>query len=300
MNPIFVKKSDGTDEEFDIIKLKESLVRSGAQPTIIDKIIRTITDDLKSKSARLGNKAVCDVTTIYKQAFSMLKKMSISAAARYSLRRSIMEIGPTGFPFEEFVAELFKAQGFNTLTDQMVLGKCVPHEVDVVAWNKRKLLMAEVKYHNELAGKTDLKVALYVKARFDDLSQNKYQYTEDTPARKLDEGWLVTNTKFTETAITYAECSNLKLLSWNYPQNENILDLIERYKLHPVTCLTSLTSSDKKSLIGRKIMLCKDLYERKDDMKQLGISPAKIFKAYSEIGTIFEELEGVKRAVEGV
>ena len=67
-----------------------------------------------------------------------------------------------------------------------------------------------------------------------------------------------------------------------------------------MTCLTSLTSSDKKSLIGRKIMLCKDLYERKDDMKQLGISPAKIFKAYSEIGTIFEELEGVKRAVEGV
>ena len=300
MNPIFVKKSDGTDEEFDIMKLKESLVRSGAQPTIIDKINRTITEDLKCKSARLGNKAVCDVTSIYKQAFSMLKKMSVSAAARYSLRRSIMEIGPTGFPFEEFVAELFKAQGFNTLTDQMVLGKCVPHEVDVVAWNKRKLLMAEVKYHNELAGKTDLKVALYVKARFDDLSQNKYQYTEDTPARKLDEGWLVTNTKFTETAITYAECSNLKLLSWNYPQNENILDLIERYKLHPVTCLTSLTSADKKALIGRKIMLCKDLYERKDDMKQLGISPAKIFKAYSEIGTIFEELEGVKRAVEGV
>jgi len=297
MNPIFVKKSDGTDEEFDTIKLKESLVKSGAQPTIIDKIIRTITEDLKVKSSKLGNKAVCNVTEIYKQAFAMLKKMSVSAAARYSLRRSIMEIGPTGFPFEEFVAELFRAQGYETLTDQMVLGKCVPHEVDVVAWNKKKLIMAEVKYHNELAGKTDLKVALYVKARFDDLGQNKYQYTEDTPARKLDEGWLVTNTKFTESAITYSECSKLNLLSWNYPKKGNILNLIEQYKLHPVTCLTSLTSADKKSLIGRKIMLCKNLFEDKKSMKELGMTEAKIFKAYAEIETIFNELDGVKAAL---
>ncbi|MEI6553006.1 MAG: ATP cone domain-containing protein [bacterium] len=297
MNPIFIKKSDGTSEEFDIMKLKESLERSGAQPTVVDKIIRTITEDLKVSSERLGEKAVCDVTDIYKQAFSMLKKMSVSAAARYSLRRSIMEIGPTGFPFEEFVAELFKAQGFETLTDQMVLGKCVPHEVDVVAWNKKKLLMAEVKYHNELAGKTDLKVALYVKARFDDLSQNKYQYTEETTARKLDEGWLVTNTKFTETAITYGECSKLKLLSWNYPKKGNILDLIEQHKLHPITCLTSLTSSDKKSLIARKIMLCKELYENKTSMKELGMSEAKIFKTYEEIGNVFKELDVVKKAL---
>ena len=297
MNPIFVKKSDGTDEEFDVMKLKESLVKSGAQPTVIDKIIRTVTEDLKSRSEKLGKKAVCDVTQIYKQAFLMLKKMSISAAARYSLRRSIMEIGPTGFPFEEFVAELFKAQGYQTLTDQMVLGKCVPHEVDVIAWNKKKLIMAEVKYHNELAGKTDLKVALYVKARFDDLSENKYQYTEGTPARKLDEGWLVTNTKFTESAINYSACVKLNLLSWNYPHQGNILDLIEEKKLHPVTCLTSLTASDKKFLIGRKLLLCKDLYDNKTSMKELGMSEAKIFKAYAEISSIFNELDGVKAAL---
>ncbi len=297
MNPIFIQKADGTSEEFDIVKLKESLVKSGAQPTVTDKIIRKITEDLKAKSEKMGKKAVCDATQIYKQAFAMLKKMSISAAARYSLRRSIMEIGPTGFPFEDFVAEIFKAQGYQTLTDQMVLGKCVPHEVDVIAWNEQKLLMAEVKYHNELAGKTDLKVALYVKARFDDLSQNKYQYTEGVPARKLDEGWLVTNTKFTESAINYGECSKMKLLSWNYPQEGNLLDLIEKNKLHPVTCLTSLTALDKKSLIGRKILLCKELYDSKKSMKELGMSEAKIFKTYSEIGTIFGELDGVEVAL---
>jgi len=297
MNPILIKKSDGTREEFDVLKLQESLIKSGAPITVADKIIRTITEELKIKSEKKGRGPVCDITEIYKQAFLMLKKMSVSAAARYSLRRSLMEIGPSGFPFEEFCAEVFKAQGYRTLTDQIVLGKCVPHEVDVVAWNDKKLIMAEVKYHNELAGKTDLKVALYVKARFDDLSKNKYQYTEDTPARKLDEGWLVTNTKFTETAIVYATCSNLNMLSWNYPRERNLLDLIEEYKLHPVTCLTSLTTSDKKFLIGRKIILCSDLYNNKKAMKELGMSEAKIFKAYSEMGAVFEELDRAKEAL---
>lgn len=293
MTPILIKKSDGSSEEFDVIKLETSLSKSGAQPTLVDKIIRTITEDLKNKTDKFSKDTYFDATEIYKQAFSMLKKMSVSAAARYSLRRSIMEIGPSGFPFEDFAAEIFKAQGYNTLTDQIVLGKCVPHEVDVVAWNDKKLVMAEIKYHNELAGKTDLKVALYVKARYEDLSQNEYQYQENQPARRLDEGWLVTNTKFTETAITYGVCSNLKMLSWDYPKEGNILDLIEMHKLHPVTCLTSLTSSDKKSLIARKIILCKELYENKKTMKELGMTEAKIFKAYSEIGLIFEELDRV-------
>ena len=301
MNPIFIKKEDGTSEEFDVVKLESSLAKSGAQPTVIDKIIRTVTEDLKNKSEKMSKDKMCkdktcNVTDIYKQAFTMLKRMSISAAARYYLRRSIMEIGPTGFPFEEFASEIFKAQGYTTLTDQIVLGKCVPHEIDVIAWNSKKLIMAEIKYHNELAGKTDLKVALYVKARYDDLSENKYEYDSMKP-RKLDEGWLVTNTKFTETAIKYGVCSNLKMLSWDYPKEGNLLDLIEKYKLHPVTCLTSLSATDKKFLIGRKIILCKDLYENKKAMKELGMNEAKIFKAYSEIGSIFEELDRVKEAL---
>ena len=289
MNPILVTKSDGAKEEFDPIKLQESLIKSGAAPTLADKIIRAVTEDLKEHIA------------VNKKAdffFSILKKISVSAAARYSLRRSVMEIGPTGFPFEEFIAEVFKAEGYETLTDQMVLGKCVPHEVDVVAWNDKKLIMVEVKYHNELAGKTDLKVALYVKARYDDLSANKYQFGT-LPARKLDEGWIVTNTKFTESALTYSLCSGVKLLSWDYPEKDNLLDLIERYKLHPVTCLSSLTNADKKSLIGRKIILCRDLYNNKKAMKELGMNEAKIFKTYSEIGSIFEELDKVKEARAG-
>lgn len=286
MRPLIITKEDGTTEEFLPIKLEQSLLRSGAEPTMVDKILRTIVEDLEKGvcDPETGG-GTCEVNQIYQKAFSMLKQMSVSAAARYSLRRSIMEFGPTGFPFEEYVAEIYRAKGFEAVTDQMVLGKCVPHEVDMVAWNKDKLVMAEIKYHNEQAGKTDLKAALYVKARYDDLRDGLYQYGKE-PAKKINEWWLITNTKFTDIAEKYAECVGLNIMSWGYPAKGNLLDLIEETKLHPITCLTSLTASEKKELISRDIVLCKSVYENRKVLKEFGYSDEKIFKVMEEIGQI--------------
>ncbi|MBP9818746.1 MAG: ATPase [Candidatus Pacebacteria bacterium] len=283
----YITKEDGEIEKFESKKLEESLVRSGAVQTTADKIVRTVMEDLRGGVCDPGSNpgAVCTVHQIYHKAFEILKETSRAAAARYSLRRSIMEFGPTGFPFEEYVAGIFKAKGYETLTGQMVLGGCVPHEVDVIAWNADKLIMAEVKYHNEHAGKSDLKTALYIKARYDDLKDNLYQYG-NFPARKIDDWYLITNTKFTETAITYAGCKGLKLISWGYPERGNLLDMIEETKLHPVTCLTTLTDGEKRELLGQDIVLCKTIYEKRQLLKDLGYSDAKIFKVMEEIGQI--------------
>src|SRR5581483_9188859 len=187
----YVIKSDGTREPFDVSKLESSLKKSGASDPIIKRIVGQISDRLEP-----------GITTheIYKYAFGLLHKEEQPVAFQYSLRRAIMELGPSGFPFEEYVAEIFKHKGYQTKTDQIVKGFCVEHEIDVVAWNEEKLIMAEAKFHNELGTKSDLKVALYVKARFDDLRKMKFNYGKE---RDLDEGWLVTNTKFTSTAIEY-------------------------------------------------------------------------------------------------
>lgn len=286
MKPILIQKEDGSSEEFVPIKLSESLLKAGAQPTAAEKIVRTVIEDLE-KQIEDNEQAAKEfkVSDIYHKAFTMLKHMSAAAAARYSLRRSIMQFGPTGFPFEEYVAEIFKAKGYSSMTGQMVLGKCVPHEVDVVAWNKEKLIMAEVKYHNDPVSKTDLKVALYVKARYDDIKETLHAYGS-FPPRKLDEGWLVTNTKFTDTAQKYAECNDVKLLSWLHPAKGNLLDLIEETKLHPVTCLTSLTVAEKHDLVEREIVLCKSIYENRQLLKEMGFSVEKIFKVMEEIGQI--------------
>lgn len=283
----FITKEDGEVEVFDPKKLEESLVRSGAVQTTADKVTRTIMESLQSGvcDPNSPNGGTCTVHQIYHKAFLLLKETSRAAAARYSLRRSILEFGPTGFPFEEYVAAIFTAKGYQTLTGQMVFGGCVPHEVDVIAWNKEKLIMAEVKYHNELAGKSDLKTALYIKARYDDLKDNLYTYG-GLPPRKLDDWLLITNTKFTETAITYANCKGLKLISWVYPEKGNLLDMIEETKLHPITCLTTLTPTEKRGLLAQGIVLCKTIYEKRKLLKELGYSDEKIFKVMEEIGMI--------------
>ncbi|MBU3668527.1 MAG: ATPase [Candidatus Taylorbacteria bacterium] len=287
MNPIFIIKEDGVREEFDPLKLEDSLIKSGAQPTMADKIIRTIVEEIHAgvcdPTAEEGG--TCSVHAIYRKAFEMLKQMSAAAAARYSLRRSIMEFGPTGFPFEEYVAEIYRARGYKALVGQMVLGGCVPHEVDVIAWKENELIMLEVKYHNDHQNKTDLKVALYVKARYDDIKDTVFEYEGMTP-RKIDNWILLTNTKFTETAIRYAECKGLNMIGWTYPEKENLLSMIEETKLHPITCLTTLSNTEKSQLLEKEIVLCKTLYEKTEILKELGLSKEKIFAVLNEVSEI--------------
>ena len=167
---------------------------------------------MKKISDHIESELVDGMTTadIYRHAFDLLATGFRSAAHKYSLRRAITDLGPAGYPFEKFVADLFRARGFEAVTDQIVRGKCVEHEVDVVAWKDKELVMVEAKFHNEPGIKSDLKVALYVKARTDDLSLSEFDFGGKT--RKLTQGILVTNTKFTQKAIEYAACEGLRLV----------------------------------------------------------------------------------------
>lgn len=305
---LFVKKLDGSFELFDQYKIKDSLIKAGAQEAQADKIVHTVIEAFLDEGKHNHEKTdgsieiFCSASEIYERAFALLKDASRVVAARYSLRRSLLEFGPTGFPFEEYVAQLFRARwGLHAVTDQVVLGGCVPHEVDVVAWGLRtdnvtgladndakeeKLIMAEVKYHHDPASKTDLKVSLYVKARYDDLIGTTFDY--GGKKRKLSEGWLVTNTRFTDTAVTYGSCKGLKLLSWDYPENENLRTMIEDTLLHPITCLTTLSSGEKRQLLERDIVLAKTLFDEVKQMEVLGFSRDKIETVLGEVGEIIK------------
>jgi len=273
--PIYIIKATGEREEFDPQKLSNSLRRAGAKEAVADIIISKIEKELKDGTT---------TKEIYRHAFELLKTESRpEVTARYSLRNAIMDLGPTGFPFEQFVAEIFKAKGFETTTDFFAKGKCAEHEIDIVAWNQDKLIFVEAKFHNEFGVKSDLKVALYVKARWEDLAEETFNFEKD---RKLNEGWLVTNTKFSESAIKYANCRNMKLVGWNYPAEGNLQDLIEEANLHPITCLTSINPSDEKLLMEAGIVLCKQALDNPDIVAQTGLSKEKIQKMMEEINLI--------------
>ena len=143
--------------------------------------------------------------------------------------------------------------------------------------------MMEAKFHNELGIKSDLKVALYVKARWEDLEKEIFDFGGE---RKLNEGWLVTNTKFSESAVKYAKCRNMKLVGWNYPEQSNLQDLIEETGLHPITCLNSSTPSDEKLLMQAGVVLCKQARDNPDILRQAGLSQEKITKMLEEINLI--------------
>jgi hypothetical protein len=146
---------------------------------------------------------------------------------------------------------------------------------------------AEIKFHNNQGIKTDLKVALYVYARFDDLIKSG----------EVDEGILITNTKFTSNAVSYGECVGLKMISWDHPRGDrkkdNLYSLIGETGLHPITCLTTISKADKKKLMENNIVLCRSIRKNTSLLETHGISSDNIPKILDEINTLCQPGSGV-------
>lgn len=264
-NRVFITKANGLKERFDPEKLEASLARAGASTSVIEKVVAHVTEELKEGMT---------TEAIYSHAFFLLKKFEKPVVSRYSLKRAVMELGPTGFPFEHFIAEILKARGYEAKTNQLAEGHCVSHEIDIVAWNDTTFIMAEAKFHNALGLKSDVKIALYIKARFDDLRAKSFHY--GGRERRLDQFWLVTNTKFTEQAVRFGECAGIHLVGWNYPARGNLHDLIDDSGSHPLTCLTTISQHDKHALFEKNIVLCRTVRENPDILRALGYKQDKI------------------------
>ncbi len=279
MNEFYVTKANGEKELFDYKKLEGSLKKIDASDQLVAEVVSEV-------SAEAKNRALITTQEIYRMAFSILRKKHKPIAVRYSLKKAVALLGPTGFPFEKFVAEIFKAMGYSTITDQIVQGKCVPHEIDVVAWKDKDLIMTEAKFHTDFNLKSDLKIVLYVKARYDDIFGKDYVFGGES--RKLTEGWIITNTKFSTTAIQYGQCQPaLKFIGWNYPYNFNLHNMIEKYELIPITALTSLSMAEKSLFLLRGIILSKDLLND-SLLKEVKFDDRKIKLIKSEVEALCE------------
>lgn len=282
-----IVKADGSAERFDGLKLEASLRHAGASGrTATD--IRTAIEKTITQGARTAS--------IYKRAFALLRERERAAAARYSLRRAMFELGPTGHPFEDFIAQLFKKEGWTVEWRRLVPGKCVPHEVDVYATRSvsngsaeggtsTEHLAAELKYHNDPNYKTDVKTALYVKARFDDIWQCDPKLGKQCP---VDRGMLITNTKFTSQAIQYASCAGIELLGWSYPLEGNLYDRIIGAGVYPVTALTTLKKAEKVLLIANGVITTDLIRERRDVLRSLSMTPERIGLVIAEAESLIE------------
>jgi len=254
----FITKASGERHAFSEEKLRNSLLRSGASPKVVDTIITAVLANLYD-----------GITTaqIYDIAFRMLRQRRKGPAAKYKLKNALMELGPTGFPFEQFMARVFGRLGFETQTGQLLEGKCVRHEVDVVARKGKEQYLVECKFHQQKGVCCDVKIPLYIRARFDDIEE-RLSRTEEGKSRSFT-GWVATNTHFTRDAITYGLCAGLHLLGWDFPAKGSLRELVDEYGIHPLTCLTTLTRQEKQQLLEKNIVLCSELKDHEPLLKSM-------------------------------
>lgn len=262
----------GELRKFSVNKLQESLTRTGASNATIQQILDRVSDELYQG---ISSKE------IYNRAFSLLKKEESSYAAKYKLKKAIYELGPTGFPFENFIAAILHYSGYDTKVGVQVQGSCVSHEVDIVASKNDKTIMIECKFHGVEGRNCDVKIPLYIQSRYMDIKNN--WSPESNEGKQLEAGWVVTNTRFTTDAIAYGKCMGLYLLGWSYPENNSLKDRIDRLSLYPITVSTLLTSREKKFLLSRDVVLCKQLTDDNFYLDHLGITETRQEKIFNEL-----------------
>lgn len=257
---------------FSPAKLRRSLSRSGADKYTVNKVMEEITHELYHGIS---------TKEIYNRAFSLLNKSGETFASKYSLKKAIYELGPSGFPFERFIGEILKREGFETRLNSVLQGKCVLHEVDVVAHRNNKRHLIECKFHSEEERNCDVKVPLYIYSRFQDI----YHSEKKSDSEKTT-GWVVTNTRFTSDARDYGACMGLYLLSWDYPKQESLKKRIDDLGLYPVTASTLLSQKEKQFILDRDVVLGVQLIESPYLLEHLGISEdrrRRILKEFSKI-----------------
>jgi len=240
----------GEEEPFSFNKVYQSAKRAGASESLARRIAENV-----QQTVYPGIKT----SEIFNKVKNLLRKEDFGAAIRFSLKKAIQKLGPTGFPFEKYIGSIFKSFGFEVKLNQYLSGLCLKYEIDFLAQKRDLLYIGECKYRNLLQEKAiHSNVVLANFARFLDLKdgiflkQKKFRNFKIKPI-------LVTDAKFTLDAIKFSQCRDIEFLGWRYPRNKGLEYFIESQNLYPITILPSLKNYLAEIFVSKKIMLVKDL-----------------------------------------
>lgn len=268
--PLDVINSRGEREPFSFKKVYNSARRAGATNLLAREIAERI-----EKKVFPGIKT----SEIFKEVKKQLLEADSKPGLRFSLKEAMRKLGPTGFPFEKYVAEILQRNGFKTKINQFINGACIKsYEIDFVAQKQGIIYLGECKYHKFRGERVDLKVALQNYARFLDIKKGK-----DFQGRKL-KSILLTNTKFSSNAVKYSRCVGVELLGWRYPRGRGLDYFIESEKLYPVTILPSLRGFLKEIFARKRLMLAEDLLRNNvaELSRKLGVEEKRLHPLIKE------------------
>lgn len=263
-NSVLIKKYSGEHEVFDINKLINSLRHAQADEDIVQDIALKIQDEIKEGMS---------TKSIYQMAYKKLKHRSKSGSARYKLKNAIMELGPTGYPFERFIGKILDYEGFKTEVGVVMQGHCVTHEVDVFATKANNHYLIECKFHSSQERICNVKTSLYIQSRVKDLEAQLLKNEDHTS--KFLKGWIYTNTRFSSDALQFGECVGLGMVSWDHPPLQSLKDKIEQSRLYPITVLASMTKKDKQKVLNKGVVLCKEICADPTIFDEIDITASK-------------------------
>ena len=272
---ILVKKASGEVEPFSVDKLKLSLQNAGAREATILHIISDI-----------ENWIISGITTkkIYGRAFSLLRREKTLSSLRYRLKQAILELGPTGYPFEVLIGELFKQKGYSVEVGVVVDGRCITHEMDVIATKGINQQLVECKYHKDQGTQVSVQVPLYVRSRVDDIIYHRETMSEYKGFKF--EGWVVTNTRFSFDSTNYGECAGLNLLAWDYPVGHGLKEQLEKYNLYPITVLHNLNKEEKQKLLNMGVVTCLQLYANSNVLNDFNFAKNRFNQLMNELADV--------------
>jgi Holliday junction resolvase-like predicted endonuclease len=269
---VLIVKASGGTEEFDRRKYIRSIMRGGSSKEVALKVLNGIAPKLHDGIS---------TREIYQLSSAQLSRLDLRGSLRYDLKNSMMRLGPSGFPFEDFIGAVLSSMGYEVSVRNVAHGRCVRHEIDLIAVSKGRATMVECKYHNYKGVFTGLKEAMYTYARLLDIREG---YAADHIGAKIEKAMLVTNTKFSDDAITFAGCRDIELLGWHYPEKNGLERIIDSHRLYPVTILHGLGDEEASDLARCGLLLVRDLlrFDIRDISSKSGIAIRRLEMLSSE------------------
>ncbi len=279
-NKKFILKKSGEEELFDPQKLCGSIKMAGVSEDLSRQICGIVSGSIASG---VSSDQIFKVTRHY------LYQHDPGIAAVYGLERGLSALGPSGFLFEQYVAELFRKMDYAVETNVYAEGEGVNHEVDVWAQKGNSIFLVEAKYRNDYKNKTHIDQIMYADARLQDIRRAAKNRGD---AREYYM-WVITNTKFTDNAIHYVEHRDLQLMGWDFPKYINLMKLVYEKKLYPVTVLPSITKKALRKMAEKRIVLVQDLsgYSLDDFRNCFELSMTLSKKLQTEVTDLLEEVQ---------
>jgi len=245
---IHVTKADGTKQPFDKQKIINTCLALQATPqqaqSIADKIEARVYEGIPTRK-------------ILQMIFRYMKKYRPEIGYQIDLKQALSMLRSRP-DFEIFIGKIFEAMGYEVKTNLILQGKCIEHEIDIVAKKKDETVLIEVKHHANPHTRSGLDVFLQLNSTLEDLREG---YKEGKNDLKFDRAILVCNTKISEHARKYALCRGLEFICWKFPKEWSLERIIEGYKLYPITFLKEVRREEAYKLADAGIVMINQLLD---------------------------------------